>query len=153
VAYTNIEGREGLLNALAVCIDEIGTALACVSEAYEKVDDQTADRLEQELFGPVQRAYGRAKSTHSEFAGRHRLADRRFGQPVSAAPPSTRPGELIQQAATAAEAAEHSLVELQDDQALVEVGDVELRAGVAETRDAIGVIPGRAGALLRTLGR
>jgi hypothetical protein len=43
-------------SALAEAIDEIGLALASLSAAYERLDIATADTLEEELFGPAQRA-------------------------------------------------------------------------------------------------
>src|SRR5215211_558337 len=88
MAYTAVEGRQQLLGALADAIDEIGLALASPSAAYERLDIATADTLEQELFGPAQRPYGRAKRTHVEFAERHGMAGRVF-EPQSAGLPST----------------------------------------------------------------
>jgi len=58
MAYTTVEGRQELLETLAEAIDEIGFALASLGAAYEQLDEPTADRLEEELFGPVQVAYG-----------------------------------------------------------------------------------------------
>ncbi len=152
MTYTNIEGREQLLEALVAATDEIGGALAALSTAYEQLDDQAADRLEEQLFGPVQRAYGRSKSTHVEFAARHGLPTRSFEQPVPAAASlSTR--DLIGSAAEAAGAADASLAAIQDEPALVEVGDVELRSGIASVREAVSVVPNRTREILRTLGR
>jgi hypothetical protein len=152
VAYTTIEGRERLLTALADAIDEVGAVLAYVGAAYEQLDDQSADRLEEDLFGPVQRAYGRAKRTHSEFAARHGLVPRSI--PAPAEPPGSIGGrELIEQAAATAQRVNEALATLQDDQALVEVGDVELRSGVAAVREGIGGVPHAATEILRTLGR
>jgi hypothetical protein len=88
MAYTTVEGRQQLLGALAEAIDEIGLALASLSAAYERLDIATADTLEEELFGPAQRAYGRAKRTHVEFAERQWMAGRVF-EPQSAGVPST----------------------------------------------------------------
>jgi hypothetical protein len=51
------EARQDLLDGIADAIDEIGAALGA---AYEQLDEHTADRLEAELFRPVQVAYGRA---------------------------------------------------------------------------------------------
>jgi hypothetical protein len=45
------------------------------------------------------------------------------------------------------------LAELQDSMAPVEVGDPELRAGLAEVRRALGEMPGAARRVLRVLGR
>jgi hypothetical protein len=152
VAYTTTEGRERLLSALADAIDEVGAVLAYVGAAYELLDDQSAERLEEDLFGPVQRAYGRAKRTHSEFAARHDLVARPV--PAPAEPPASIGGrELIEHAAATAQRVNESLATLQDDQALVEVGDVELRSGVAAVREAIGGVPHAATEILRTLGR
>jgi hypothetical protein len=152
MAYTNTEGREKLLDALTEATDEIGASLASLGAAYEQVDDQTADRLEEQLFGPVQRAYGRAKQAHAGFAARHDLPVRTFAPPAD--PPASRKArELIEDADAMAFRADESLVALQDEQALVEVGDVELRAAVAGVREALGVVPQRIEALLNTLGR
>ena len=63
MAYTSAEARQDLLDAFAEAIEHIGVALADLGAAYELLDERNADRLEEELFGPVQRAYGRAKST------------------------------------------------------------------------------------------
>ena len=67
-------------------IDEIAFALASLGEAYEQLDEQSADRLERELFKPVQAAYGRAQRTYNGFAGRHELPDQQFGPAPSGAP-------------------------------------------------------------------
>jgi hypothetical protein len=45
------------------------------------------------------------------------------------------------------------LGELQDSMLPVEVGDVELRAGLSEIRELVGGVRGRARELLRVLGR
>jgi hypothetical protein len=45
------------------------------------------------------------------------------------------------------------LTELQDSLRPVEVGDAELRAGLAEVRELLGDLPSRARELMRTLGR
>jgi hypothetical protein len=152
MTYTNTEGREKLLDALREATDEIGAALASLGAAYEQVDDQTADKLEQGLFGPVQKAYGRAKRAHTEFAGRHGLPGGTFAPPAE--PPASRKArELIEEADAMASRADESLVALQDEQALVEVGDVELRSDVAGVRETLGMIPSRAEALLNSFGR
>ena len=152
MAYTQTEGRQEILDALVVSIDEIGIALANVTAAYEQLDDGTADRLEQNVFGPIQKAYGMAKRTHAEFAARSGGEGRRFGAPV---PPgaSLKARELIQQAAQAALRADEALADLQSEQSLVEVGDVELRRGIGEVRAGLAAVPRQAAELLRTLGR
>ena len=55
--YTSAEAQQQLADALAEAITQIGFALADLGAAYEQLDEHNADRLEAELFGPVQRAY------------------------------------------------------------------------------------------------
>src|SRR5205823_5327206 len=75
VSYTNAEARERIVRELGAAADQLALALDYLSEAYEQVDDNFADRLEAQLFSPVQAAYARARRTGSEFVGRHGLAD------------------------------------------------------------------------------
>jgi hypothetical protein len=152
MAYTTVEGRQELLDALAGAIDQIGLALASLGAAYEQLDESTADRLEEELFGPVQVAYGRAKRTHAGFAGRRGLTSRTFEAP-SAGLPSTGAKGFIESAVNAAAGADSALAALQDSLLPVEVGDAELRAGLMEVRELLGGIRERARELVRTLGR
>src|SRR4051794_41834144 len=86
MAYVTREAREELLETVAAATDEIAVALAALGAAYEQLDERTGDRLEEELFRPVQVAYGRAKRTHAEFARRHGLAARTV-EPASAGLP------------------------------------------------------------------
>ncbi|MCW3064959.1 MAG: hypothetical protein JWN32_2131, partial [Solirubrobacterales bacterium] len=78
MSYTEADARQQLLNALGDAADELGLALAYLGEAYEHLDDHTAERLEEQLFRPLQAAYGRARRTHSAFAARYGLPARRF---------------------------------------------------------------------------
>src|SRR5450755_1191 len=78
MAYTTAEGREQVLDDLAAATERIAIALACLGEAYEHLDDHSAETLEAALFRPVQLAYGRAQRTHAEFARRHGLEVRTF---------------------------------------------------------------------------
>jgi hypothetical protein len=152
MTYTNVEGRQQLLDALAGAVDDIGLALAALSAAYEQLDLATADKLEDELFGPVQLAYGRAKRTYAAFADRHGLATRAFEAQVAGLP-STGAKGFIDDAVTAIGAAGGALATLQDSPMLLEVGDIELRKGVAEVRELIGDLPHHARELVRRLGR
>jgi hypothetical protein len=152
MTYTNVEGRQQLLDSLGEAINEIGLALAALSAAYEQLDLATQDKLEEELFGPVQLAYGRAKRTYAAFAGRHGLTTRGF-DPQSAGLPSTGAKGFIDNAVTAIGSATAALATLQDSPMLLEVGDVELRKGVVEIRELIGDLPHRARELVRRLGR
>lgn len=152
MTYTTAEGRQQVLDALASAADEIAVALALLSEAYEHLDERTAERLEEQLFQPIQAAYGRAKRVHGEFAQRHELPGRTFVSPSQVAPSSDTRG-LIDAAVDAAGRADAMLAELQDSMLPVEVGDVELRAGLSEVRELVGGMRARARELVRVLGR
>ncbi len=152
MTYTTADARQQLLAAVARGIEEIGVALASLGEAYELLDEQTADRLESELFRPVQVAYGRAQRTYAEFAARHDLPGRTFA-PAPPGAPSTGAKGFIDAAVDAAGRADGELAALQDSMLPVEVGDAELRAGLQEVRALIGELRGRARELVRRLGR
>jgi hypothetical protein len=152
MAYTTAEARQELLDGFAEAIEHIGLALAALGAAYEQLDEHNADRLEAELFGPVQRAYGRAKSTHARFAERHGMASRTFATP-SAGIPSTGAKGFIDSAVADTTAADGALSALQDSSLPTEVGDVELRAALTDVREQLGGVRQRARELERTLGR
>jgi len=152
MAYTTAEGREQVLTDLAVAVEQIADALAGLGEAYEQLDEQHADILEEQLFRPVQSAYGRAKRTHTEFAARSGLRTRTFAD-HSPGPQSQSVQELIERAADAVEDADQSIAELQDSMLPVEVGDTELRAGLSSVRETLSTVPNRARNLVRTVGR
>src|SRR5687768_8930327 len=88
MAYITAEARQELLDTIAEATDELGVALAALGDAYELLDERSADTLEEQLFRPVQVAYGRAKRTHTEFAARHGLPARKFA-PAAQGRPST----------------------------------------------------------------
>ena len=152
MSYIAREARQELLETIAEAAEDIGASLALVEAAYELLDEGSADRLEEQLFRPLQRAYGRASRTQTGFAERHGLEARALAprQPSHAA---AQPRELVEDAADAAIEADERLSELQDSMRPVEVGDPELRAGLAEVREALGTVEERAEAFLRTLGR
>jgi hypothetical protein len=152
VAYTTAEGRQDLLDGLGQAVTALEDAVASVGAAYEEVDERTADRLEDELFRPVQAAYGQAKRTRSGFAQRVGMD---AGAPAagSGAGPSRGARAAIEAAVAAVMRADAELVELQDSMLPVEVGDQELRAGIAEIRTTIADLPARAREIERVLGR
>jgi hypothetical protein len=152
MSYSTAEGRERILADLANAVDQIEIALAQIGEAYEQLDVDTADRLEQQLFAPAQAAYARARRTYSEFAKRHQLAAR-IVQPPPAVPLPHGPTAAIESAVEAIHRADHWIAELQDSMLPVEVGDPELRAGLSETRALIAPLPHLAHELVRTVGR
>jgi hypothetical protein len=152
VPYTTADARQQLLDTLAQATDELATALASLSEAYELLDENTGERLEQAIFRPVQTAYGRAKRTHAEFADRHGLPPRAFEPAVPGAPSQGARG-FIDGAVQAVATADSTLATLQDSMLPVEVGDAQLRAGLAQVRALIGDVGASARELARTLGR
>src|SRR3954452_21744309 len=124
MSYIAREARQELLETVAGAAEEIGAALALVEAAYELLDEGSADRLEDQLFKPVQRAYGRARRTHTGFAEGHGLDAR---PPVSRRPThaAAQPPQLGADAADAALEADYRCLELQDSMRPVEVGDPE----------------------------
>jgi hypothetical protein len=152
VVYIAEEARQELLDTLGEAIDDIAPALAALSEAYEQLGTAPADRLEEDLFAPVQAAYGRAKGTYVGFARRHGLPDRTF-TPAPPGLPSTGVRGFVDVAVASVGEADAVLAELQDSMMPVEVGDPELRAGLAEVRELLGDVRARAREFIRTLGR
>ena len=151
MAYTNLEGRQQLLDELGGAADAIGVAIAALGEAYELLDPQTADTLEELLFRPAQAASGRAKRAYGDFAERHGFPARSFAP--GSAPYSTRAKDHIDNAVASLRRADEELGELQDSMLPVEVGDAELRAGLSETRALLTPLPHAAHELERRLGR
>jgi hypothetical protein len=150
--YTTADARQQLLDTMAEATEELGSALAALGEAYEQLDERSGDVLERELFRPVQLAYGRARRTHTTFAERHGLPGTAF-EPASPGAPSRGARGFIDDGVEAARHADEVLATLQDSMLPVEVGDVELRAGLEEVRTLLGDVPRRAREFVRTLGR
>jgi hypothetical protein len=152
MAYTTLEARRELLDTIADAANELGFASACLAEAYEQLDEQSGDRLEGECFRPVQMAFGRAKRTHTEFAGRHGLDANAFeSQPTG--PPSQGAAAFVTRAVEAVGEADRGLAGLQDSMLPVEAGDEALRAGLKAIREPLAGLPGKAREFLRGLGR
>ena len=152
MAYVSAEARQELLDTIADAIDELGVALAALGEAYEQLDERAADQLEEQLFRPVQGAYGTAVRTHAGFARRFSLNARAF-EPATRGVPSTGVKGFVADAVGAVAQADADLAELQDSMMPVEVGDAELRAGLADVRELLTEVRSRADGLLRTFGR
>jgi hypothetical protein len=152
MSYIANEARQDLLDTLGEAIDAIADSLAALGAAYEQLGTMPADRLEEELFRPVQSAYGRAKRTHSGFAQRQGLPEQSFA-PANPGLPSTGIRGFLDSAVASAARADGVLAELQDSMMPVEVGDAELRAGLAEVRELLGHVSTRAREFTRTLGR
>jgi len=152
MAYATQEARQDMLDALAEATEHIGAALAALGAAYEQLDEQSGDRLEEELFRPVQLAYGRARRTHTGFAERHGLPERTF-EPPEPGHPSQGVKGFLETAVAAVDECDAALADLQDTMLPVEVGDPELRAGLSEVRELVGHLRQDARELVRTLGR
>jgi hypothetical protein len=152
MAYTTAEARAGMLGEIGQAADQLALAIACLNQAYELLDENTADRLEADLFRPVQMAYGRLQRTYKEFAGRTGGPLRTF-EPASAGAPSQGAKAFIERAVSSAATAGQLIAALQDSMLPVEVGDPPLRAELADVRGRLDVLPARARELLRVLGR
>ena len=149
---TTRESRERILGDLAAAADQLALASACLSEAYELLTIAPADRLEAELFAPVQKALGRCKRTASQFAERTGM-DTVAAQPQLAGRPSRGVRSFVDRAVAASGEADLILAELQDSMLPVEAGDAELRAGLAEVRGLLAGLASKAREFIRTLGR
>ncbi len=150
--YTTADGRQQLLDTIAEAADKLGAAVSSLSEAYERLDESSADAVEEALFRPVQTAYGRARRAHSAFAERHGLPSRTFEAAVAGAPARGARG-FIDSGVSAISDADRLLSTLQDSMLPVEVGDQELRADLEQIRSLIGGLGARARELERRLGR
>jgi hypothetical protein len=152
VTYTTADARQELLEAVAGAADQIASAIASLSEAYEQLDENSAERVEAELFRPVQLAYGRAKRTYAGFAERYELLSRDF-QPADMVAPSRGVKGYLESAVNSIGEADRTLAALQDSMLPVEVGDAELRAGLEQVRALLGDLGTRAHEFERTFGR
>lgn len=152
MTYDTTQARRELLNTVGEAADALGRAIAALGEAYEQLDENNADFLEEQIFRPVQTAYGRAQRTHAGFAARHGLQGRDFA-PAMRGHPSQGVAAFVDAAVGEVAEAELILVTLQDSLRPVEVGDDELRAGLSEVRRLLGDVPGRARRFQSLLGR
>jgi hypothetical protein len=152
MSYTTADGRAQVLQDLGDAVEELALALACLGEAYEHLDDQGADRLEEQLFRPVQVAYGRAKRTYAEFAERMSLPSRTFA-PRSPGTATNDPRVLIERGVDAGALSGQIIADLQDSMLPVEVGDAPLRAGLAEVRELVDGLRASAREFSRSVGR
>jgi hypothetical protein len=150
MAYSAADARQEILDRTAEAAEHLGVALAALGAGYETLDEALADRLENELFRPVQLAYGRAQRAHEGFAARAGLAARTFTQP---APGHGDARAQIERAVNEVRAADDTLANLQDSMLPVEAGDPELRAALADVRDRLGGVARNARELTRVLGR
>ena len=152
MAITQAEARQQILDDLGGANERIAFAVACLGTAYELLSIGPADRLEAELYGPVQRAYGRGKRTRMQFAERTGFEVSEYESP-SPGLKSQGAKAFVERAVVATADADRRLADLQDTMLPVESGDAELRSGLSEVRTLLAVLPGNAREFLRTLGR
>jgi hypothetical protein len=152
MTYTTAEAREGMLDDIAGEIDRLAGALASLEAAYELLDEHSQDRLEEQLFRPVQRAYGRLQRTYTEFGARTGIETRTF-TPGSPGAQSQSARDLIERTVDAGREVDAAIAEVQDSLLPIEVGDPELRAGLSEVRATLAGVPDSARELIRVLGR
>lgn len=152
MAQSALEARQQILDELAEAVDLLALAVACLGEAFEQLAVGAAERLEDTLFRPVQRAYAHGKRTHTGFAERCELPTRDFELPVAGGR-SQGARAFVERAVGAVADADRRIAELQDSMLPVESGDGELRAGLGDVRETLGPVPASARELLRALGR
>lgn len=150
MAAVTAKGR--ILDDFAEAIDQVALAIAALGAAFEQLPAGAAERLEDTLFRPVQKAYARGKRTHAGFAARHGLATGAFELPSPGLSSQGVPS-LVEQAVAGGADADRRIAELQDSMLPVESGDGELRAGLSEVRELLAGIPVNAREFVRTLGR
>ncbi len=152
MAVTRQEAVEQILEGLGTGIERTALALACLGAAYETLTTAPADRLEAELYGPVQRAYGRGMRAYSHYAKQNDVPARTFTLP-DAGVASQGARAFIDRAVVATANADRALSDLQDTSIWIEFGDSELRAGLAAMRELLTPLPVSAREFVRTLGR
>lgn len=152
MSYTNAQARQQLLDELAAATEEIALALANLGVAYEQIDESAADRLESELFRPLQLAYGQAQRTYADFAREYGLPPHEFGARDAHAREHDARG-IIENAAEAVARADAALATLQDSMLPVDVGDPPLRAGLERVRQLLDGVARQTREFTRTLGR
>ncbi len=146
------QGSRQILDQLGAAIDQLEFAVSALGAAYELLTSAPADRLDSQLFRPIQRALGAAKRTESGFAAQAGLPTRREGL-GSPGLPSQGVKSFIETASAAASEADRRIAQLQDSMLPIEFGDPELRAGLGSIRETASIVPAAARSYLRTLGR
>src|SRR5215212_9736546 len=113
MAITALEAREQILDDLAGALDQLALAVACLGEAHELLDDITAERLEVDLFRPVQKAYARGNRTLTGFAQRFGVGARELNSP-SPGLRSQGVKSFVERAVAASSEADRRVAEIQD---------------------------------------
>ena len=153
MTYSTNDARIGLLGELAAAIEALARAFALLGAAYELVDEGTGDRLEEQLYGPTQKAYASLRRTHAAYAQEYDMRPQTFDSPDLESHGRAQPREVIEGAIEALEEADAILVEIQDSGLGVEAGNQKSRAGVSDVRRQLDPLQGRAETMLGLLGR
>ena len=154
MTYTAREGREQILAEMHEAAAALMGAQEALGGAYELLDDQSADRLESELYTPVGSATKAALSACASFSARYGFEQ---AKPEAGEHVARMRGEGAREMIDAATAlvgkADAVLAGLQDSMLPVEVGDQELRENLSAIRRTLAPLGGAARELERTLGR
>lgn len=153
MTYDTAQARRALLDELLGAAGDIAIAIAYASAAYDRLDDTSGDRLEEQVFAPLQKALGALRRAIDEFAARHGDPAARAGSPPPEPHASQGVAALLESCAAAARAADGHLSTLQDSLVLIDLGDADLRAGVSDARRRLGGVPAAQRTFVRTLGR
>lgn len=151
MSYTAESGRMQILDDAAAAVGELEVALGQLGEAYDHLDEHTAEAMEDKIFRPLQGAYGLLRRVAGDFAGRYGLTARDSEPPPLPAPQDPR--VAFEQTADSIDNADRILSDLQDSLLPVEVGDRELRTGLSEVRTQLTPLPGACDAMIRGFGR
>lgn len=152
MGITAAEARAEIVDDLGGAIEQITFAVARLGEAYDALAVDSADRLEETLFRPAQKAFGRGKRALTQFAGQSGLTPPEFSPPQPGRRSEGAKG-FVEQAVLASADADRRIAELQDSMLPIEFGDPDLRAGLAEVRELLAELPVASREFLRTLGR
>lgn len=153
VTYDPAEARRALVDDLLGAAQDVAEAIAYASAAYDLLDDTSGDRLEEQVFAPLQKALGALRRAAEGFATRHGIAAPAAAPPPPEPHPSQGVAALLDGCGAAARRADDHLGTLQDSLLLIDLGDAELRTGVADVRRRLGGVPAALRTFTRMLGR
>ena len=126
--------------------------MTSLGDAYEWLDEQTADRMEDEIFRPAQAAYGRAQRTHAAFSERHELTRSHFDEAGHTGHPGDARGAIERAAASLTEA--DAILATFRIRCCRSTSAIRSCApGSRAVRELIAPLPHQARQLLRMLGR
>ena len=86
MSYTTAEGRQQVLDTVAQATEQLGMALSSLTEAYELLDENMAERLNESCSAPSRAPTVGPSARTPSLAERHGLPGRTFGAPPTGAP-------------------------------------------------------------------